>query len=380
MSISEKYVQYGVPSSWAAEYEQKKIPITTYKNTSNQNLREKYQISESQIEFVKHCLQRTPITPNTLQALLHNSLYLCCVCHGTKSDAYIIHHVDPYSNSQSNEYHNLAVLCPNDHDLAHREGLGITSKLTKENILHEKRLWEREVEDRNVRIASQNMDIHEVDYMNAPRILSLFVDVFHQIPSSKFAGHLIRIGALNDNGSINEAFTAENNVKNNSSPFNYFGPSGSWVLGEHHKDVFKQILNKITFVDLDSLLNKKKITSNEVIGEFCYYVGGLYGTAPENPITDKSPLTHLYFHRKTYFIEWLVDPKYIVSVTAESRISSRPQYLIYGRILSVGKINWKGKEYVHIDIRPYLFGIPNATKSRKPGIHYRGKYDQEIGE
>jgi len=378
MSISEKYVQYGVPSDWAADYEGKNIPITTFKNTSTRNLLEKYHISEIQIEVVKQCLQRTPIPPHRLQALLHNSLYLCCVCHGQKSHAYLVHHIDPYANSQSNEYYNLAVLCPSDHDLAHREGQGLTSKLTKENILHEKRLWEREVEVRNVQIASQNMDIHEIDYINAPRILSLFVDIFNKIPTSKFAPPLIKMGALSNNGSINETFTMENNTKNNFSPFNYFGPSGSWGLGEHYKDIFKQILNRQTFADLDSLLNRQKITSTEIIGQFCFYVGGLYGNSPENPITARSPLTHLYFHRKKYFVEWLVDPKYIVSVTAEARISSRPEYLVYGRILSIGKKDWKGKEYVHIDIRPYLFGIPNATKSRKPAIHYKDKFDGEF--
>ena len=144
MSIFQKYVQYGVPSDWAQVYEQKKLPITTFKNTSHKNLAEKYGISDEQIAFIKNCLTREPIDEEIIQTLLYHSRYTCCVCHGAKSDAYIIHHIDPYANSQSNDYSNLAVLCPNDHDLAHREGLALTQKLTKKNILHEKRKYDSE--------------------------------------------------------------------------------------------------------------------------------------------------------------------------------------------------------------------------------------------
>ncbi len=56
-----------------------------------------------------------------------------------------------------------------------------------------------------------------------------------------------------------------------------FGPQGSWALSLHFEEVFKNILTKKEFVDLDGLLNKKSLQNDDLVGKFCFYVGGLYG-------------------------------------------------------------------------------------------------------
>ena len=118
--MKETYIKYGVPSDWAYQYELIGISASTFKNTSKENLLTKYKISEEQIDFVKNCLTRQPIDNQTIQELLDNNSYICCICKGKKSGAYIIHHIVEYSISQDNSYDNLAVLCQIDHDLAHR--------------------------------------------------------------------------------------------------------------------------------------------------------------------------------------------------------------------------------------------------------------------
>jgi hypothetical protein len=149
MSVEQTYLKYGVPSDWAYEYQRRGISSTTFKNTSKADLADKYQISEDQIDFVKACLVRKPIEDATIQKLLENSRFTCCLCKGQKSDAYIIHHIIEYSETQDNQYENLAVLCPNDHDLAHRKGTALTSRISEQQIREAKKNWEEQVKEEN---------------------------------------------------------------------------------------------------------------------------------------------------------------------------------------------------------------------------------------
>ena len=158
MSLEKTYIQYGVPSNWAHEYELIGISASTFKQTSKKNLFEKYNIPKSQIDFVKNCLVRQPIDESVVYKLLENSRFVCCLCKGQKSDAYILHHIIEYSLSQDNSYPNLAVLCPNDHDLAHRNGGALTNKITEQQIREAKKNWEKQVKKEN-KIAASNKPI-----------------------------------------------------------------------------------------------------------------------------------------------------------------------------------------------------------------------------
>lgn len=149
MSIEKTYIQYGVPSNWAHDYELIGISASTFRQTSKKNLFEKYNIPKSQIDFVKNCLVRQPINESVVFKLLENSRFVCCLCKGQKSDAYILHHIIEYSLTKDNKYSNLAVLCPNDHDLAHRHGVALTNKITEQQIKEAKKNWETQVKKEN---------------------------------------------------------------------------------------------------------------------------------------------------------------------------------------------------------------------------------------
>lgn len=155
-----------------------------------------------------------------------------------------------------------------------------------------------------------------------------------------------------------------------------FNPQDSWALSLHFEEVFKSILTKVEFTDLDTLFNKTSLNSGDLTGKFCFYVGGLYGNRPDLPINENTECCHLYFHRRKFFIEWTVDPRYMKSSSSIDRLANRTEYIVYGRIRSVGKKEWKGKNYIHYDVRPYLFGLPTKTKSRIPLIHYIDNYDE----
>jgi hypothetical protein len=142
MSLEKTYIRYGVPSNWAHDYESIGISTSTFKHTSKKNLIDKYKIPKIQIDFVKDCLVRKPIEDVIVQQLLEKSRFVCCLCKGQKSDAYIIHHIVEYSKTKDNSYTNLVVLCPNDHDLAHRSGVAITNKISEDQIRIAKKNWE----------------------------------------------------------------------------------------------------------------------------------------------------------------------------------------------------------------------------------------------
>ena len=377
MDLSATFIQYGVPSEWANLYAKKKLSVNTFKNTSQKNLTDRYGISKEQIRLVKPMLKRIPIEEGILQELLHNNRFVCCMCRGTKGPSYIIHHIESYADSQNNSYYNLAVLCPADHDLVHKEGKHITQKITKEQVRKAKERWEEEVERLDVQLSARNLEITEVDFLNIPRIVPLYQQIFKKLPETEESDILQRIKALNPSGELNPTFIKKHNTKRTYTPLNFHGPSGAYLLSSHFTDAFKQILSELEFLDLDDMLNSKFIRENELVNKFCFFVGGLYVKTEENALTDGLPLTKLHFHRRQFSVEWLVDRTYMVSNSSLARLSRRGQYLIYGRIRNVDQIMIKDKKGVHIDIRPYLFGIPSKQKSRTPGIHYKQKYSDK---
>jgi len=161
------YLQYGVPNDIAENLAQKGLPVTTFKATSNENLVDKYGLTLDVIEVVKERIQRQSIDSETIETLLENSNYTCCVCKGAKGKSYIIHHIEEYSKTQDNSESNLAVLCPTCHDLAHRNS-GLTNRLTPKEILRLKAKWEQQVKKHLVEAAASCGEIQDTDYTAIP--------------------------------------------------------------------------------------------------------------------------------------------------------------------------------------------------------------------
>lgn len=65
----------------------------------------------------------------------------------------------------------------------------------------------------------------------------------------------------------------------------------------------------------------------------------------------------------------------MTSNTSLHRLADHMQYQIYGIIRGVHEFQHKEKNYIRLDIRPYLFGMPSKTKMRVPAIHFIKKYD-----
>ncbi|MEO5641743.1 MAG: HNH endonuclease [Bacteroidia bacterium] len=168
MSISQTFIKYGVSDEIARELENKGLTKTKVLKTSLKALITNYDLESSVAAFVKDCVKRKPIADEIIQQLLENSYFSCCICKGNKSDAYIIHHIVPYSKTKDNKYDNLAVLCPNDHDLAHREGIALTNKITEKQVRMAKVNWEKEVKEKTANKLKQSAS--ELDRIDKSKV------------------------------------------------------------------------------------------------------------------------------------------------------------------------------------------------------------------
>jgi Flp pilus assembly protein TadD len=156
ISIEETYLNYGVSSDLAEKYSSLRLPVSTFRALSSDKLVEFYGIQKGEIKLTKQLISRKPIEDEVVIRLLQNCNFVCCCCKKNES-GFIIHHIEEYSNSQDNSYDNLIVLCPNHHDLAHRNN-GLTMKLSAEKLKQAKAEWENEVKKHNQDRASWTND------------------------------------------------------------------------------------------------------------------------------------------------------------------------------------------------------------------------------
>ncbi|ELX7501676.1 HNH endonuclease [Vibrio fluvialis] len=152
--LADTYLKYGVASDVSIKLEELGLSVTTFRALNITQLVDKYNLDKDEVSWVKRAITRKAIDPTIVHDLLENSNYICCCCKGLKSDSYIIHHIVEYEVSQNNEYDNLAVLCPNDHDLAHSNS-NLTNKLSSEHIIESKKNWEREIKLHNISVSKE---------------------------------------------------------------------------------------------------------------------------------------------------------------------------------------------------------------------------------
>lgn len=369
----EELLKYGINSDLAHIANSIGLNVTNIRATSKKLLIKNYGLTEQQAKVLKDNIVRKPISEADVQLLLERNAGTCCVCQGKKSDAYIIHHIEHYNISQNNEYDNLVLLCPNDHELAHREGESLANKITPKQLISFKKSWEKNVEENKVRKATLKGEIHDVDYLNVHRILEL-ANQFDDVTNTKYYLSLLVQGLIQKDNSLNPKFYTKNKL-NPNTPLKFFAGFGSHTLIQHYFDILLNIFERVEVHDLDYLLKKSEIKKG-IIGKFCYYVGGVYGKQYRGIINEESEYTSIHFRRKPFIVEWSVNPMFITSSTASWRIARRPIYAIYGKIVNVSEVTENGVDFIHIEIRPYVFGIALTMKNRTPIIHYIKNIDR----
>lgn len=76
--------------------------------------------TEEEIKIVKEKIKRKPIPDETIDRLIRECDWKCCICQDFKIEQpIIIHHIEKHSKTQDDSYENLIILCLKHHGTAH---------------------------------------------------------------------------------------------------------------------------------------------------------------------------------------------------------------------------------------------------------------------
>jgi len=244
------FLRYGVSTVLAKKASNAGLTTSKTRALSQKDMVLKYGLSAGEAKALALAVRRAAIDSDVAQLLLERSNFVCCVCKGAKSPAYIIHHIVEYEKTQNNKYTNLAVLCPTDHDLAHQGGL--TLRLTDNQIRKAKASWERQVEVANAHRAAQKIDVNDnaIDYVNVKRIEELCVRLFKKIPQTTLTTGLKAVGILKNDGSFDQKYV-QANLSGGRYLFDYITHQET----EHYRQLMQKIAEVTDFLELETTIS-----------------------------------------------------------------------------------------------------------------------------
>lgn len=130
----------GIDSSIAQKIVDAELSLSTLSSCSSEKLLELGVTNKVKDKIFD---SRPPIPDKIIDNLLYKSRRTCCVCR-ERERSIIIHHIEEWSESKSNEEENLVVLCLLHHNEAHSKK-ELSQNLTSERIKASKLNWENEV-------------------------------------------------------------------------------------------------------------------------------------------------------------------------------------------------------------------------------------------
>ena len=373
MEVEEKTAKlthYGISSEIANKATSAGLTTTKAKTITQEEMAKNYRLTEEEVQIVCNAVKRIPIKRQVAQVLLERSNFLCNVCKGDKSHAFVIHHIEEYESTQDNSYENLIVLCPSDHDAAHHGGLSL--KIKKGQLKQCKASWEKQVEIGNARKAAQQIEIVDdaIDYVNVRRIEELCVRLFNRIPDTTISNQLKSLRILRPDGSFDQGY-----VKSVLSGGRYLFDYSSSREPEHFKQLLQQISRCVNFVDLDVESNGGFEALRCAQGSYAFFTGGVYAKGPEMPINNETQPVVMYYQRKRLKIEWILDPMFLMSSSAIGRIGGKNRYIIYCLVRTVEKSE---DGTVLVKAGALLIAQPRKFVDKTPVTAYRSKLDVEI--
>jgi len=363
MAALDRLLTYGVSSTLADKAVAAGLTTTKVRALSKADLMGKYGLTGGESAELKKCVVRDPIDPQIADLLLERSNHLCCVCRGANRSGVILHHIEEYERTQDNSYRNLAVLCPNDHDRAHRSA-GLTLGLTAEQIRKAKEKWEKLVELSNAQNAARTLDVNDeaIDYVNIMRIEEMCIRRFGSVPPTSISPYLTRKGILGPGRRFDEAFVRKN-LSRGSYLFDYINSSET----EHYRQLLAELSQTITFEDLSDAARRGIRRLKALEGKHAYFIGSVSSKRPKRPIKGSAPLTWRHKTNKVD-IRWDADANYLMSSSSISRQGQTNRYILYGLVRTV---HAEAGKPVQVTCSPLLVAQPSAHVDRTPDIAWR---------
>jgi hypothetical protein len=147
-------------------------------------------------------IRRPPIPTGTLFALLHKAKRTCCVCR-TPRMPIVVHHIVEWHLTHDHSEANLAVLCLNDHALAHTVS-GMSQNLSSEMVRRHKAEWEKQVQVADGRTVNDLARASGAnwDYVNLVRVFRLADDLGVNLRQMSGFDYLRAAGLITEQGSL----------------------------------------------------------------------------------------------------------------------------------------------------------------------------------
>lgn len=278
--------------------------------------------------------KRPPIPADTLNKVLYESQYACCICK--KSIEIIVHHIVPWEESKSHHEDNLVVLCLEHHGKAHTKH-ELSLNLTKERLLFAKSQWIKEVKEMNKSLVIKlpKAMFSFFDYFNINRLFELFEQ------NSINLWELSNYDYLLDAGFINKDGTFKPVIKWNVSPrdikYYWIGFFEGTYINKFIKDGFQRLLQKLEPVILNDIWNKSRIESLINPGTFFVIQGAFYFKNITGTYEGRGQLTKGYRRANGIRVEFEFDRYFCNSSSSKSHLSRRSVVTAYCISRSVTK-------------------------------------------
>lgn len=284
-------------------------------------------IGKEQIENV-HSGARPPIEPETVNKLLWESRFTCCVCR-VSGRPIIIHHVDPWEKSRSHAEENLVILCVQCHDKAHSKHQN-SLNLTEDRIKAAKSLWLEEVKKNDIEISLGRIQTNSIywDYFNLHRLYELLRESGIQLAECDYFEDLYGQELVDENGN----FIFKNFPDKKAYWLDFH--AGVNVNG-YLKSAVTQLVARRHFKLLDNIWSKSGIHSILRNNDLVILTGAFYF---KNKSTEEKPYECFAYRKaKGIMINFNIDKFYCNSTSSKENLSRKRVVTVLAKVREIGE-------------------------------------------
>ncbi|KQT25933.1 hypothetical protein ASG22_04340 [Chryseobacterium sp. Leaf405] len=210
---------------------------------------------------------RPPIPTKTIVKLLYDSKRTCCICRNNNKSI-IIHHIKEWHYRKDHSEENLVVLCLEHHNDAHTKK-GLSLNLKPVDILHAKSEWLNSVKNSDAKaiLGLTLIDGARWDYFNHNRIFELFFASNLDYKNYRFSKITKELGLINELGTfgIKDSFKSQ-----------FYSFSDGYLLYNYMKELFDNVLQNISLIDLTDKFSREQIKSLVKVGSYISIQIGFY--------------------------------------------------------------------------------------------------------
>lgn len=139
----------------------------------------------------------------------------------------------------------------------------------------------------------------------------------------------------------------------------------------------QKIATVVTFIDLDEAANAGLAALKASEGSYAFFIGGVCAKRPKLPITASTPTILLHYSRKGLRVEWILDPIFMMSMSAIIRIGGKNRYIIY---CLVSTVDLQPNNVTLVRASPLLIAQPSTWVHKTPAIAYKRRHAEYMDD